>query len=234
MEENYFDKLSLFGLTRQEAMIYITLLSSQSMTGYEISKLTGISKSNTYGSLTSLVSKGAACITTEEATRYLAVGVEEFCRNRIRMMEEAKKELSGVAFHSPNAEGYITITGRQNILNKIHTMLEGTSQRVYLSMNSGLLVNFLQELKQLLDRQIKVVIITDRQMSLPGATFYYSGHIDDKIRIIVDSVEVISGLLDKNCLYSKNENLFSIFKDMLTNEIEIIKLKGSTCYEEGF
>ncbi len=225
MDENIIFKLSLFGLTRQEAILYITLLSNQSMTGYELAKLTGISKSNTYGSLTGLVSKGAAYIVSEEATKYLAVSVEEFCNNRIHTLDEAKKELSCIAFRSPDAEGYITITGRQNILNKMRTMLEGTTQRVYLSLNSELLMHFLPQLQELIRRNIKVVILTNGQVTLPGATLYYSERIDDKIRIIVDSVEVISGLPDKNCLYSKNENLFSIFKDMLTNEIEIIEMK---------
>lgn len=225
MDENIIFKLSLFGLTRQEAILYITLLSNQSMTGYELAKLTGISKSNTYGSLTGLVSKGAAYIVSEEATKYLAVSLEEFCNNRINVLTEAKKELSSISFQNPNAEGYITITGRQNILNKIRTMLEGTTQRVYLSLNSELLMYFLPQLQELIRMNIKVVILTNGQVILSGATIYYSERIDDKIRIIVDSVEVISGLPNKNCLYSKNENLFTIFKDMLTNEIEIIRMK---------
>jgi sugar-specific transcriptional regulator TrmB len=225
MDENIILKLSLFGLTRQEAILYITLLSNQSMTGYELAKLTGISKSNTYGSLTGLVSKGAAYIISEEATKYLAVPVEEFCNNRINTLAEAKKELSCITFQNPNTEGYITITGRQNILNKLRTMLEGTTQRVYLALHSELLMYFLPQLQELLRKNIKVVIITNAQVTLPGAILYFSDRIDDKIRIIVDSVEVFSGLPDKNCLYSKNENLFSIFKEMLTNEIEIIKMK---------
>ncbi len=226
MDESNIYKLSLFGLTRQEAVIYITLLSNNYMTGYEIAKLTGISKSNTYSSLTSLVSKGAAHIATEEATKYLAVGIEEFCRNRIKVLEEAKKELSGIAFTNSNAEGYITINGKQNIYNKLRTMLSETQQRVYLSLNTELLMRFETELKELLDRKVKVVIITDKKLELPGAIIYYSDRIDDKIRVIVDSMEVLSGLPEKNCLYSKNENLFTIFKDMLTNEIELLKLKG--------
>ncbi len=226
MDENNIYKLSLFGLTRQEAVIYITLLSNHSMTGYEISKLTGISKSNTYSSLTSLVSKGAAYIAMEEATKYLAVGIEEFCRNRIKVLEEAKKELLSISFANTNAEGYLTITGKQNIYHKLRTMLENTKQRVYLSLNAELLIIFEEELKELLKRSIKVVIITNRKLELPGAIIYYSDRIDDKIRVIVDSTEVLSGHPEKNCLYSKNENLFTIFKDMLTNEIELLKLKG--------
>ncbi len=226
MYESNIYKLGLFGLTRQEAIIYITLLSNNYMTGYEISKITGISKSNTYSSLTGLVSKGAACIVTEEATKYIAVAIDEFCNNRIKALEEAKKELSGISFTNANAEGYITISGKQNIMNKLRTMLEKTQQRVYLSLNTELLVRFEAELLELLERRIKVVIITDQKLELPGAIIYYSDRIDDKIRVIVDSMEVLSGHPEKNCLYSKNENLFTIFKDMLTNEIELLKLKG--------
>ncbi len=226
MDESNIYKLGLFGLTRQEAIIYITLLSNNYMTGYEISKLTGISKSNTYSSLTGLVSKGAAYTATEEATKYIAVGVEEFCKNRIKALEDAKKELSGISFTNSNAEGYITICGKQNIFNKLRTMLEKTQQRVYLSLNAELLMRFEAELLELLKRRIKVVIITDQKLELPGAIIYYSDRIDDKIRVIVDSVEVLSGHPEKNCLYSRNENLFTIFKDMLTNEIELLKLKG--------
>jgi sugar-specific transcriptional regulator TrmB len=105
-------------------------------------------------------------------------------------------------------------------------MLEKTQQRVYLSLNAELLMRFEAELLELLKRRIKVVIITDQKLELPGAIIYYSDRIDDKIRVIVDSVEVLSGHPEKNCLYSRNENLFTIFKDMLTNEIELLKLKG--------
>lgn len=226
IEYDQINSLSLFGLTRQEAIIYITLISNSYITGYEISKLTSISKSNTYSALTNLVSKGAAYIATEEATKYTAVSLEEFCQNRIRRMEEAKKELiSNVTIIDNGAEGYITISGKQNVYNKIYNMITGAKHRIYLSVSTELLMLYLSELQNLIEKNIKVVIITDKQIAIAGATIYYTEDIDHKIRIIVDSVEVLSGLLEKNCLYSKNENLISIFKDMLTNEIEINKIK---------
>jgi len=229
MPEEQITKLSLFGLTRQEAIIYITLLSNSYITGYEISKLTGISKSNTYGTLTSLVTKGAAYVATEEATKYTAVGLEEFCNNRIRVMEGAKKELvADITYEDKGAEGYITISGKTNISSKIHNMLMGAQQRVYLSINSELLLEYRKELQHLIEQGKKVVIITDGQCELAEVTIYNTGNFKDGIRIIVDSQEVLSGHQETNCVYSKNDNLISIFKDMLTNEIELIKIKENT------
>ena len=38
------EKLMQFGLTRQEANIYLCLLRNKNLSGYEVSKLTGISR----------------------------------------------------------------------------------------------------------------------------------------------------------------------------------------------
>ena len=49
------EKLTYFNLTRQEATLYLTLLAEGRLTGYEATKLTGISRSNTYTALAGLV-----------------------------------------------------------------------------------------------------------------------------------------------------------------------------------
>ena len=52
--------LKSFGLTGQEASIYEALLINGEMTGYEVAKETGISRSYVYGAMSALVDKGAA------------------------------------------------------------------------------------------------------------------------------------------------------------------------------
>ena len=47
----FIEDLTEYGLTRQEATIYARLLRQGSMTGYEVAKDTGISKSNVYVAL---------------------------------------------------------------------------------------------------------------------------------------------------------------------------------------
>ena len=42
------DRLISFGLTRQEASIYLLLFQEGELNGYEVSKLTSISRSNAY------------------------------------------------------------------------------------------------------------------------------------------------------------------------------------------
>ena len=106
------DELKYFGLTGQEAAIYVCLLPREQMTGYEVAKETGISRSNTYTALAGLVDKGAAYVMEGKVTTYTAVPIGEFCRNRLHKLEALRDDL---VKHLPArklpVEGYITITG---------------------------------------------------------------------------------------------------------------------------
>ena len=86
---SFVERLMDFGLTRQEAGIYECLLREGKTTGYEVAKQLGISRSNAYNSLASMTEKGAAYLVEEGTTKkYVPVVLDEFCKNRIRHMEE--------------------------------------------------------------------------------------------------------------------------------------------------
>ena len=87
------------------------------MTGYEVAKQTGISRSNAYNSLASMTEKGATYLVEEGNTRkYVPVPVEEFCKNRIRRMEEARQWLKTVSYT------HLDVYKRQPIgLDRIHS-----------------------------------------------------------------------------------------------------------------
>ena len=93
-EQSFIERLMEFGLTRQEASIYQCLLTEGKVTGYEVAKQTGISRSNAYNSLANMTEKGAAYLVEEASTRkYVPVSLNEFCKNRIRKLEESGKWL---------------------------------------------------------------------------------------------------------------------------------------------
>lgn len=232
METNdLIEYLMEFGLTRQEAGIYLNLFKNGMQTGYEASKQTGISRSNAYNALAGLVDKGAAYVCEEGATKYTAVDVEEFCSNKIRSLEKSKALLVS---HMPkvreNEEGYLTITGDEQISHKVKNMLLSAKKRVYLSMSAKNLRQFLPELNELQKKRIKIVILTNRELELSGAKIYLTENKEQQIGVITDSCYVLSGELgngaDSTCLYSGQSNLVRVFKDSLKNEIKLIELTG--------
>lgn len=223
------ETLMSFGLTRQEASIYIILFSEGELNGYEVSKLTGISRSNTYSALAGLVDKGAAYVIEGNAVLYTPVSVEEFCENKIRSLQKSKEELiHNMPKRRDESDGYITIKSEKHILDKLKNMIIGAKERVYLSMSKIRLEQIITELNDLRERQIKVVIITEQNFEFEGAKIYYAEKKPEQIRLIVDSKHVLTGdIKDKKtstCLYSSNNNLVEVFKESLTNEIKLIKI----------
>lgn len=215
-----------FGLTKQEATIYQLLLSEEAPTGYEVAKHTGISRSNAYTALAGLVEKGAAYMIEGSATRYSPVPLDEFCDNKIRRLNSLKQDLLRHApVKSRETDGYITIKGWEQIIHKMKNMLLHAQLRVYLSVSLETIALILDELKDCLNRNLKLVIITDKPFQLDGATLYQAEKGNSQLRLITDSSCVLTGDLsggeEATCLYSKKANLVDLIKESLKNEIKL-------------
>ncbi|MGG7177085.1 TrmB family transcriptional regulator [Clostridium paraputrificum] len=219
-----------FGLTRQEANIYMLLFAEGELNGYEVSKRTGISRSNTYNALAGLVEKGAAYVIEGNAVMYTPVSIEEFCDNKIRFMEKIKSDLiSSIPKRRVESDAYITIKSEKHIIDKVKNMLIEARERVYISLARERVEELLPELEVLREREIKIVIITNPTFNFKGAKIYHSDKSPEQVRLIVDSKKVLTGeIQDKQnstCLYSTNNNLVKVFKEALRNEIKIIEIE---------
>lgn len=234
MEQTEFaQRLMEFGLTRQETLLYGSLLEMEPCSGYELAKQTGISRSNAYGSLASLTEKGAVRTREEGSSRkYVAVKPEEFCGNYIRKLQESKAWL---VEHTPKSRkeeaGYITIEGRTHILDKVRNLLEETRERVYMSCEIQVLTLFAEELERLAGEGKKVVLLTDGEYRLEGKQVqcYVCPRKQGQIGVIADSRYALTGEIGTGrgdtCLYSGQPNFVELYKQALANEIELIAYK---------
>lgn len=232
MERCFVDILEAFtkvGFTRQEASLYITLVKEGELTGYEAAKLCQISRSNAYSSLAALVDKGAAWKIEKEAVKYYPVPFDELKdnikRNTIDVLEHIEKNLPS---REERSEAFLTITGKINVINKMKNLLNNAKLRVYISMYAGDLNLVIDEVRDARERGLKVVIISSPEFSLDGVTLYHSNKTKGQIRIIADSIEVLTGELNESdtctCLYSRNQNLVQLIKESLVNELKLIDL----------
>lgn len=234
MEENVvLDKLGLFGLTRQEATIYLCLYRNGELTGYEVAKYTGISRSNVYSGLSGLTDKGAAYLVEGNASKYVAVPIERFCENKIRSLNDEKKYLiENVPAMKEKEVGYITITGSRNIRDKMIEMLNEAEKRVYFSASLTVIEELKEEFRKVLNKKIKLVFITSGRPKdealYRDAVFYIGGDRGNNIRMIIDSEYALTGEItgkrDDTCLYTGQENFIRVFKEALRNEMKLIEL----------
>lgn len=218
-----------FGLTKQEATLYLCLLTEGKLTGYEAAKLTGISRSNAYGSLASLCDKGAAYSEELTAKKYIAVDLNEFCENHLKEIERSQHWLlNNINTLSNDEKGYITIDGNDNIRNKALHLLKQTEERVYISCENIHLHEFEAELQKLIDEKKKVVIITDTKPEILPKAKIYTGKIhENQLGVITDSKYVLTGEYGKGiantCLYSGQKNFVELYKNALSNQIGLIE-----------
>lgn len=227
MENSFLDNLVSFGLTRQEAQIYSTLLLHGQMTGYEVSKETGISRSNVYAALSALVEKGAAYLIEGESTKYTPVAIKKFTENVLSDLSRKAKDLEKNAPQQlVQQEGYITILGAANIRNKIREMLLATELRLYIMAPAAIISEFDAELQELITVGKKVVILSDNY-KLKGAKIYETKPEEGQLRFITDSAYVLTGELTgsthDSALYSGQQNLVSVMKEALKNKIILLE-----------
>lgn len=225
------DALQAFGLTRQEALLYLCLSENGLMTGYEAAKQTGISRSNAYTALAGLVEKGAACTQEGSAVRYASVDVDEFCRTKLSELTDLKNLLKEqMPKPKNNAEGYLTITGDKQIESRIKSMLKAARYRVYVQMSEAFLERFLEQLEEMQKNEIKVVLLTDKEAPMKGVKQYLTGAKGSQIGIITDSENVLTGEFglgnDSTCLYTGQKNFVRVFKESMRNEIRLTQLAG--------
>lgn len=239
-ENEISSPLTEFGLTRQETSVYIGLLSNGDMNGYEVAKNLGLSRSNAYTALASLADKGAAWIIEGSPVRYTAVPIKEFCANRIHHLEKLRDTLLSRLPEKKEGQGaYITINGRERILDRLRHLIEEAEERVYLALEGSVLSLFSSELRQLLSGGKKVVVITDNETAaiwssdqgLSGVRVYIGNITTGQIRAIADSHFVLTGDISAgsqaSCLFSDRKNLVDLFKSALRNEIRLIELDNA-------
>ena len=239
-ESAILDRLVLFGLTRQEAAVYLCLYQQGELNGYAAAKYTGISRSNVYSALSALTDKGAAYLIEGDSSRYMAVAIDEFCENKIRSLNREKEYLIKNIPSMKEVEiGYITITGNGNIWDKIISMINEAEKRIYFSASCRIIEKLQAEFLKVLGKKIKLVLITDgtvtNQELRKNSIYYMGSDRGNNIRLIVDSEYALTGEItgskDDTCLYTGQKNFISVFKETLRNEIVLIQLQGGEIHE---
>ncbi len=227
-----YESLMKAGFTRHEAMLYVTLCREESLTGYEAAKTSGIPRSNTYLALAGLVDKGGARRIDGDVSRYAAVPSNELVFSLRKDMEQVYRFIEeNVPAYETTGEPYMTITGKQNVINKMCHIISIATERIYISTSPRELEYVMDELSDARDRGLKVVVISP---SLPDGfntekmITYCNEKQPGQIRLIVDTSHVLTGEINEtgrsDCLYSKNSNMVQLIKESLTNEIKLIQL----------
>ena len=173
MSNDSIDKLVKIGFSEYEAKAYVALLKESPVTGYQLSKLSGVPRSMIYEVVGKLTARGAAMtLRTGGSTKYAPVPAVEFLDQLHREHEELTDSLKdhlAVLTSAPDLDYVWNIEGRENIMAKAMEMIDQAKARVYLALLPATFPTLQPALGEAIERGVRVVIYTTTDLDLPGA-----------------------------------------------------------------
>ncbi len=205
MSSDPVDKLVEIGFSEYEAKAYIALLRESPVTGYQLSKTSGVPRSMIYEVLGKLTARGVAMkLRKGDSTQYAPIPADEFLDQLRREHEELtaslKDDLSTLA--SPTDLEYVwNIEGHENIMAKAVEMIEQAQSRIYLALVPSMSAELRPALERACQRGVSARLYTTSEVDMPGCRVvvtYVAEEILEQARglgliLVIDSEEVLVG-----------------------------------------
>ena len=240
--ENYKFLLEI-GFTLNEAKVYLTLLQNRYLNGYEISKLSNVSRSLVYNVIDRLVGKGFVLKSEGQINYYCALPydkvIEKIKNDNINKLNVAREKLKNYSRIENESEYIFNIKGIDEFFSKANDLILNAKKEISISIRKEDFPKIEESLSIASKKGIKIYIFSFSNIDFPyGELFSYQ--LKDptslfpyrRISIVVDGKEVIVGenAGDKSiCVLSKNHALVSMTTDEIVLNIfwlKYIKSKG--------
>jgi len=155
-------ELQALGFSDYEARTYIALLQASPATAYEISKLAGLPRANTYGALESCTQKGAVLPFSQAPVRYVPVDPRVLLA---RIADETKLRCNQLAtrlsdIKSDDSREFVwTIEGENRVNAKIAEMIAEAKIHVWIKAHENVIETHQNELRDAVKRGVTILII---------------------------------------------------------------------------
>lgn len=134
-KEDIIQALENLGLSNYEAKAYLAFLSESPLTGYKLSKISGVPRSRIYETIEKLAAKGLVLSQEGDTTLLKPVSLESFLEKK---EQESQKNIDFLKENLPQIEksaedhGIWNITGRDQIFETINHVIAQAKSHVYL------------------------------------------------------------------------------------------------------
>jgi sugar-specific transcriptional regulator TrmB len=220
LDGGILEELREFGLTRYEAMCYVSLLGLGPADPRTIAADAGIPHPNSYEALSRLERRGWVELVTKRPAIYRARrpdAIKEMISSRMEATFGALSQLYR-AVPAAEAEMVYTLRGRDKVLSKVYEMIEGARQSMVLvSPTIGLEERVLNLVREAVARGVVVRAIVDEEGArlLPKGVERRSGNLI-AIDLLADDTTAMISLPDYSaCGWVDSPQVASHFKQFL-------------------
>lgn len=239
--EKLIDNLKELGLNTYESKVYIALLKKHPATGYEISKIANMPQSRTYDTLKSLEQKKIIITTKTKPAEYAPIKPKELTKLYRRKMQSTIEYLEN---HLPDikenyTEPVLTVSGTQNIKQKVLEVIRSAKQEIYLEIWSKDFPQIEEELLKAYDRNVEIRIVGYDNLKTNFGLVYehpFSKNIENSldgrmIILCVDSQEAVIGKFysqkadSTNILWTQNADVVFLVKELIVHDMYLLDIQ---------
>lgn len=228
------DDLTALGLTRNQALAYLTLLedaSGQGLTGYEVGARSGVPRSAVYKVLRQLEDAGAAFSVGEEPQRFIAEGPERWVsrirRSTLERLDAVSSALRALPRRSRPEPVWI-VRRYDEVMTRTREMIASARESIYLSVWRREIEQLRPSLAEIDGRDLHRVLHCPEHLPDPprGFSTWVDAHPDPskslwshKLLVVIDRREALIGGsepdVDNDAVWTTNPSLV----DVATNHI---------------
>ncbi|WP_149736292.1 TrmB family transcriptional regulator [Propionispora hippei] len=176
--ERIYDELQKLGFSKYECKAYVALLQASPITGYEISKRSGVPRSMIYEVLGKLTERGAILIVPSDPVKYEPLSVKEMVGRLRHDMDETLKYVENTlgTLKGPNELNVIAhISGRESVLNEIIHLINQTEKEAWISVWESQLPLIKPHIQKAIERGIRVFsVLFGGEGQTVGRTFHHN------------------------------------------------------------
>jgi sugar-specific transcriptional regulator TrmB len=230
------------GLTTFEAKAYLSLLETGNVTGYELSKQSGIPSSKVYSVINSLLKKDLVIPLESHPVRYLprpAADAIEKCSSDLKASAVyLKKQLKKIE-HASNHEQVTAknIIGKKEIFRKARQIIRETKRTLYLAVWREEWGHIRTALKKAHSRRVNAFTVAYGPVPIDFGEVYQHAPSDPVFRerqerrfVLVsdDEKALFAGLsheAPEKAVWTENRGLVTLVRDFIIHEIYIVKIR---------
>lgn len=226
------EKLKELGLNSYEAKVYLALLKKYPATGYEIAQSADIPQSRAYDALKSLGAEHIVFSDMEKPQKYTPVSPKDLIKNYKRKMnstvEFLEKKLPAV--HEDYTEPVHTISGYDNILEKLREVISNAKDSIYCELWSTDYKQLEEVIMNAYDRGVNIRIVGyDNLKSVFGLVYSHEGakeleyYLGGRIVfILADNTESVWGRIEKQVVWTKHRDIAFLMKEFMVHDMYLL------------
>lgn len=239
--EHVISILESFKFTRTEALVYVNLLQNGHLTGYQIAKNIGLSRSSVYNALNAMYRKGVVFLLPGESNLFRALESDILIPRLKKEFDEASIALKQALAHLevPDMGGrFLNIEGFDNLIVKAKELIRTAEKEVLINTDFDPFI-FEAEFEYLKEKGVRCILFSFNDMNcgtLPLEIYTHgyplkADHLYSRLMLSVDLKMTLIGSSQEGRhvvgTFTENPLLASIVAEHIHHDIYLLNLKKS-------